>query len=61
MPETVTSPRIEGTMVTGFFYSVKHIVEFDDMPAPSSFADVDAGTRSIIDAIVADCDVSAHG
>ena len=48
-------------MVTGFFYSVKHIVEFDDMPAPSSFADVDAGTRSIIDAIVADCDVSAYG
>lgn len=42
MPKTVTSPRVDSSMVACFFHGVKNIVVFDNMSSPSTFTDINS-------------------
>ena len=61
MPETVTSPRVDSSMVTCFFYSIKDIIMLDNMSSPCAFTDINSGTRSIINTVMAYRYITAHG
>ena len=61
MPETVSSPRIERTMISGFLHGVEYIIVFNDVSAPGSFAYIDSGTRSIVNTVVRNGDRLTHG
>ena len=61
VPVTVTSPGVERTMVACFLDRIENIVEFQDMTAPGSFADIDSCTWSIVNTVVADGNRLAHG
>jgi len=60
-PITVTSPRIETTMIASLKYRIKHITIFDDMPAKSSFTDVDSCPWHIIYGAMTNCNTIGHG
>lgn len=48
-------------MVAGLLDRIEDIVVFDDVPAPGAFADVYAGARGVVDAVVAHGNVVTHG
>src|SRR5262249_26049397 len=43
-PEPVAAPGVEAAVVSGLEHSVEYVTEFDHVPTPGSFTDVDAGS-----------------
>ena len=60
MPEAVTSPGVEATVVTGLSHGVKDVAEVDEMATKGSFTEVNTCTSDIVDRAVADGDALCH-
>ena len=52
----VAAPGVERAVVAGFLDGVEDVAELDDVAAPATVADVDAGTRHVVDASNGDGD-----
>ena len=48
-------------MVAGFLHGVENVAELDEVPAPSSFRDVDASARNVIEGAMPHGDSLRHG
>ena len=54
LPIAVASPGVERAVVARLTNRLKHVIELDDVPAPTSVVDADARAGSTIDRVVAD-------
>ena len=61
MPVAVASPRIERAMVATFLNGIEHIVIFNNVTAPGTFAHIDTGTWHIVNGVMAYRNTLAHG
>src|SRR5690606_24311738 len=53
MPEAVPAPRIERAVVARFKHGFKHIVVLDNVPAPCPVSNINAGTRYMVNGVMA--------
>lgn len=61
MPEPVSSPAVEGAVVTGFEDRIKHVIPLDEVASERAVTDIDAGARAFVDGAVAYSDGVGHG
>ena len=61
MPETVTPPGVDSSMITCFLHGIKNVIVFDNMSSPCAFADINSGTGSIVNTVMTYRYVAAHG
>ena len=48
-------------MIAGLLHGIEDVAVLDEMPAPAAVADVDAGSRRVVDRTMPDRDARRHG